>query len=152
MDSKNVLFAVILSSVVLIVWSIFFEPTVVEKQTSNNEVVKNDNSLTPSIDKIENKKEISREDALSNVKRIRIENQNIKGSISLKGAIIDDIVFKNYKETLNGDKKVTFLNPKDSKNEYFIETGWASGPQQNIKLPLDNWNYFFQYLSKRVQF
>ena len=138
MDSKNVLFAVILSSVVLIVWSIFFEPTVVEKQTSNNEVVKNDNSLTPSIDKIENKKEISREDALSNVKRIRIENQNIKGSISLKGAIIDDIVFKNYKETLNGDKKVTFLNPKDSKNEYFIETGWASGPQQNIKLPLDN--------------
>ena len=30
-------------------------------------------------------------------------NENVKGSISLKGALIDDITFKNYKEKLGSD-------------------------------------------------
>ena len=49
---------------------------------------------------------------INNTKRIKVENANIKGSISLQGAIIDDIIFQNYNETLNGENKVIFLNPK----------------------------------------
>ena len=45
---------------------------------------------------------------INNTKRIKVENENIKGSISLQGAIIDDIIFKNYKETLNSENKVIF--------------------------------------------
>ena len=67
---------------------------------------------------------------------VKVENENIKGSISLEGAIIDDILFKNYKKELGGQENVTFLNPKDSLQEYFIETGWASSGKENIKLPL----------------
>ena len=61
---------------------------------------------------------------------------NNTGSLSLEGAFIVDIIFKNYKETLNSENKVTFLNPKNSSKEYFIETGWASGGNEKIKLPL----------------
>ena len=39
-------------------------------------------------------------------------------------------------ETLNSENNVTFLNPKNSSQEYFIETGWASGGNEKIKLPL----------------
>ena len=28
---------------------------------------------------------------------------------------------------LNGENKVVFLNPKNSSEEYFIETGWGVG-------------------------
>jgi YidC/Oxa1 family membrane protein insertase len=138
MESRNVLIAIILSTVVLIFWSTFFEPPVVENQVNKSETVENSNSSTPSIDLKETENKITRSEAINNTKRIKVENKNIKGSISLKGAIIDDIIFKNYKKKLNSDDKVTFLNPKNSFNEYFIESGWASGGDEKINLPVDN--------------
>ena len=127
MDFRNVLMAIVLSTIVLIGWATFFEPPIVEQQTTEKQITKNEDLSSPSIDEGEKeiKNEITRNDVINNTNRIKIENENIKGSISLQGAIIDDIIFKNYKETLNGENKVTFLNPKNSSKEYFIETGWA---------------------------
>ncbi len=138
MDSKNVLLAVILSTIVLIFWSVFFEPPVIEQQVTKEQSTNDPELSSPSIEEKEIKNEINREEKIRQTKRIKIENQNIKGSISLQGAIIDDIIFKNYNETLENDNKVTFLNPKNSANEYFIETGWASGGNEKTNLPLDN--------------
>ena len=140
MDFRNVLFAIILSTLVLVGWAVFFEPPVVEQQTVENELVKNNNLSSPSIDKDEKetKNEITRSDTINKTKRVKIENKNLKGSISLQGAIIDDIIFKNYKETLNGENKVVFLNPKNSSKEYFVETGWVASGNEKIKLPSVN--------------
>jgi len=138
MDGKNVLLAIVLSTVVLIGWATFFEAPIVEQEAKKNEIAKNEDLSSPSIDEKETKNETTRIDAINKTKRIKVENENIKGSISLQGAIIDDIIFKNYKETLDGENKVVFLNPKNSSEEYFIETGWASGGNENIKLPLND--------------
>ena len=142
MESKNVLFAIILSSLVLFLWATFFEPPVVDKQVTKNEINKNQNTPTPSVEEEKPETEILRSDSINSTKRIKIENANIKGSISLQGGIIDDIIFKNYKENLNSENNVAFLNPKNSSNEYFIETGWAAGGNEKINLPLDStiWN------------
>ena len=139
MDFKNVLMAVILSTIVLVGWGTFFEPPVIEQQNTEKKIKENDDITSPSIDEEETKIiEATRSEVINKTKRIKIENENIKGSISLQGAIIDDIIFKNYNESLNSKNKVTFLNPKNSLNEYFIETGWASSGQDKINLPLDN--------------
>ena len=138
MDSKNILFAVILSTIVLIGWSTFFEPPPVENNISTSKITTNENSSSPSINEGEFKSESTREDSINTTKRINVENENIKGSISLQGAIIDDLIFKNYKETLDSENKVIFLNPKNSSKEYFIETGWASSGSEKVNLPLDN--------------
>ena len=135
METKNVLFSVVLSTIVLIFWAIFFEPPVVEDQNVTNEIVKNEDSSSPSIDLKEEKNEVVRSNVINNTNRVKLENQNIKGSISLEGAIIDDIIFKNYKESLGSENKVVFLNPKNSPNEYFVETGWASGGTEKVKVP-----------------
>ena len=37
---------------------------------------------------------------IDNTNRIKIENKNIKGSISLEGAIIDDITFQKLQRNL----------------------------------------------------
>ena len=125
MDFRNVLTAIVLSTIVLVVWATFFEPPIIEQEISENQITKNEDLSSPSIDedKKEIKNEITRNDVINNTNRIKVENENIKGSISLQGAIIDDIIFKNYNETLNGKNKVIFLNPKNSSEEYFIETG-----------------------------
>ena len=44
----------------------------------------------------------------------------------MQGAIIDDLSFKNYRKELGSDKKVVLLNPKETEDGYFIETGWTS--------------------------
>ncbi len=137
MDSKNVLFAVVLSTIVLIVWAVFFEAPIVKQPIDEKEITKNQNLSSPSIDEDEVGNKITRNEAINKTERIKIENGNIKGSISLQGAVIDDIIFKNYKESLNSEKKVIFLNPKDSSDEYFVETGWASGGNSKINLPVN---------------
>ena len=134
MDFKNVLIAIVLSTLVLVLWATFFEAPIIEKQTSEKHLTENQDLSSPTIDDDEKeiKNEITRNDVIKNTKRIKVENENIEGSISLQGAIIDDIIFKNYKETLNSENRVTFLNPKNYSKEYFIETGWASSGNEKI--------------------
>ena len=138
MDSKNVLLSVILSSIVLIVWATFFEAPIIEQSIKESEITKSENSSTPSIEKLEKSNEVSRNNAINEVDRIKFENSNIEGSISLEGAVIDDVIFKNYKKNLKSDENVVFLNPKNSKKGYYIETGWASNGSESVKLPSDN--------------
>ena len=140
MDTKNVLMAIVLSTIVLVFWSTFFEPPPppIEKQIAENQIAKDEKTSSPSIEKAELSKKISRNDTIDSADRVKIENKNIKGSLSLQGAIIDDIIFKNYKKSLNSDEKVIFLNPKSSSEGYYIETGWASNSNEKLKLPLDN--------------
>ena len=86
------------------------------------------------MDQKEKVTEISREEALSQSKRIQFENQSIVGSISLKGAAIDDLIFKEYKVSLDSDKKVKLLSPRNSKDGYFIESGFIT-TDKNINIP-----------------
>ncbi len=137
MDTKNVLLAVILSTIVLIFWATFFEAPIVEQTAEKNEVTKNEDASTPSIEATEQLEKLSRNEAINKVDRIKLENNNIIGSISLEGAVIDDVVFKNYNKKLNKDEKVIFLNPKNLQEGYYVETGWATSGNENLKLPLD---------------
>ena len=141
MDLRNVIFAIALSFAVLFGWSVIFETPQSEEQKAsqqNESYQKKDrqNSDAPSVN-IENKKvpNILRKDAIGSGKRIKFENDNVKGSIALEGALIDDIVFKKYKLKLGSDKRVTYLNPAATNDGYFVETGWASSNIDKISLP-----------------
>tara|TARA_B100000686_G_scaffold355040_1_gene469326 strand:- start:175 stop:1854 length:1680 start_codon:yes stop_codon:yes gene_type:complete len=138
METRNVLIAVVLSTLVLVFWATFFEPPPIKQQAEQNQVTKNDSDSAPSIEKQIVEKKVSRNESLSSVDRVKLENRNIVGSISLEGGVIDDITFKNYKKSLDKEEKVIFLNPKDSDNGYYIETGWASSSNDTIKLPSNN--------------
>ena len=147
MENKNVFIAVALSMSVLLFWSAFFDqPKPDEKQTNivRNEELKNkdvDSGLIPNINESKIEQKISREKSLKKTNRVLLENNKIKGSISLEGAVIDDLSFKNYREDLGSNKSVVFLNPKETNDGYFIESGWASIGNK-IKVPNNKsiWN------------
>ena len=111
MEAKNVLMAIVLSTLVLVFWATFFEPPPVEKQIVENQITKSEEPSSPSIEEVKPSKKIERSETIASVSRVKMENKNIKGSISLEGAIIDDITFKNYKVSLDSDKNVVLLNP-----------------------------------------
>ena len=144
MDNRNVFVAIALSLAVLLFWSAFFETPrpiseknlVEQKQTKNKEVLDN-NNITPNINETKLQLPVSREESVNKTERVKIENEKIKGSISLQGGIFDDLSFKGYRENLDKEDNVVFLNPKESQNGYFVETGWTS-IGNTIKVPTIN--------------
>ena len=135
MDSKNTIAAIALSSAVIVLWALFFVP---EKSTVDQNIVEKEkieqSGDAPSLEQKETQITISRDDALKQSERIQFENENIIGSISLKGASIDDLTFKNYKVTLDNEKRVTLLGPRNIKEGYLIDSGFVTS-DKNIDVP-----------------
>jgi len=135
MDTKNVIAAISLSAAVIILYSLFFAPTKEDlKQIEVTKTESQKNSDTPSIEKNENFSKISRKDALKENDRILFENNSIVGSISLKGATIDDLTFKEYNTKLDSKDKVTLLSPRNVEDGYFVESGYVT-TNKNIDVP-----------------
>jgi len=136
MDSnKNIIAAISLSAAIIVLWALFFSPSPEDREKIKQKRIDSVKSLdAPEIENSETNNLLSRKEALNKDKRIVFENDNVKGSISLKGAIIDDLLFKNYNEKLEGTKKVVLLNPRNASNTYYLETGWVTN-NKNIDLP-----------------
>ena len=135
MEPKNIIAAISLSAAVIILYGLFFapDPQEIKKiQEEKKEIVQN--SEAPKLDQNQEYSEITREEAIKDSERVAFENNNIKGSLSLNGGIIDDLFFKKYTKSLNGNDNVVLLNPKKSKNGYYVETGWATN-NKNIDVP-----------------
>ena len=136
MDSKNAIAAISLSAAVIIIYGLFFAPPPPDPKKINNEKnnVVESTSEAPSLDQNVEVSKISRNEAIENEDRVQFENSTVIGSISLVGGSIDDLTFKKYTNTLNGDDNVILLNPKKVEDGYYIETGWATA-NKNINLP-----------------
>ena len=139
MDTKNVIAAISLSAAVIIIYGLFFAPEPTPRKINidskdKNKIVESTEAPNIESEEIANDNKISRPEALKETSRIEFENENVKGSISLEGGIIDDLTFKKYTETLNGNDQVILLNPRKLKNGYYIETGWATS-SKNIEVP-----------------
>ena len=115
METRNIIAAISLSAAVIILYTLFFAPPPVTQENLAEKSKTEQNSDAPSLDQKENVTEISREQALSESERIQFENQSIIGSISLKGAAIDDLTFKEYNVVLNSSEKVNLLARRNSK-------------------------------------
>ncbi len=142
MDSnKNIIAAISLSAAIIVLWALFFSPSPEDREKIKQKRIDSVKSLdAPEIENSETNNLLSRKEALNKDKRIIFENDNVKGSISLKGAIIDDLLFKNYNEKLEGKKKVVLLNPRNASDTYYLETGWVSN-NKNIDLPNNKSNW-----------
>ena len=149
MEGRNVIIAIALSLSVILFWEAFM--TVPKKELQSNSTSQSkqskeandnnkDDSIAPSINENKIPKSVSRNESIGSVQRIKINNEKIEGSISLKGGIIDDVSFKNYKQSLEKNDNVVFLNPKQTTDGYFVETGWTSIGNK-IKVPNINSNW-----------
>ncbi len=129
-EQKNLLLAIVVSLIILLIFQYLF-PTERQMIEENIEIENN-------IKEITKEKILDREDIVKNDNRIYFsDSSRIKGSISLKGARFDDVILKDYKESIRPEaKQVTLLSPNNTLNPYFVEFGWMS--QQNIDLPNKN--------------
>ena len=144
MENKNVLAAVVLSTVIIMMWQFWYGEPVPQNQNQEQvqeQQLKGDKPLAPAISQKKIETKLTRSDAINEGDRLIIENKNIKGSISLTGALIDDLMLKNYNQENNSyTKKVILLNPKKYEQAYFLETGWATSGNEIVPDNQSKWS------------
>ena len=70
------------------------------------------------------------------VPRVKISSARLLGSISLVGARLDDLVLRDYRETIDPNSPlVRLLEPRGEKEPYFVQFGWTAPEGSQIKVP-----------------
>ena len=141
-EQGNLLLAIVLSLLILLGFQYFFESPKMEKEVEKKKQLKQtEDSLKNNLANLEDEVVgyLELDDALNKDERIKIDAPRLQGSISLKGLKIDDLTFKDYKETLNEDDKlVTLFKPGSTKGGYFSNFGWIkASSDENFDLPND---------------
>jgi YidC/Oxa1 family membrane protein insertase len=70
------------------------------------------------------------------VPRLNIAAHRVRGSISLLGARLDDLVLTDYRETLEPNSPdVRLLEPRSEEQPYYVQYGWSAAPGEPVKVP-----------------
>jgi len=137
MDQKNLLFAIVLSVVILVGFQYFFEairPAVPIKPAGTSQpapaaapVAGKPASTAEAPGAVPTPQEAqTRAGALAGQPRVKIDTPRLNGSIALTGARIDDLSLADYHDTVDPKSPdVILLDPTGTKDPYFAEFGWC---------------------------
>jgi len=132
-DQRNLLLAVVLSMAILFGWDYFFVPNQAPVETPAETATQTENLpqagpvTTPAMPGSTITAVTTRDAALAANERITIETAALTGSISVKGARLDDLTLMRYTETPDPTSdKITLFSPQNTANPYFAEFGWIT--------------------------
>ncbi len=156
-DNRNTIIAVVLSGLVLLGWQYFYNIPQMEKQKAqqatqaqlaNPTAQPQAGSSTPQpgstaptpggapVNAAPSNAPISRETAISSSKRVKIDTPRLAGSISLKGARLDDIALTRFRMTVDPTSPpITLFSPSGTAAPYYAEFGWVGASGTTAKLP-----------------
>src|SRR5271166_6272598 len=82
----------------------------------------------------------TRAQALAAAPRVKIDTPAISGSLSLRGARLDDVALKAYRETVDPNSpNIVLLSPPGAPDAYYAEAGFlapaGSAPGSDLALP-----------------
>jgi YidC/Oxa1 family membrane protein insertase len=161
-QNRNTILAVILSGLVLIAWQYFYNIPQMERQRAQSQVQaelqkpapqpgstpssqpQTGNAPTPSANPPANTPAsdapvVSREAALAATPRVKIDTPRLSGSISLKGARIDDLALVQYRDTVDPNSPAIVLySPSGTASPYYAEFGWVPASGSTARIPDQN--------------
>src|SRR5215470_1184621 len=166
LENRNTILAVILSGLVLVAWQYFYNIPQMEKQraaqqaqaelqkkaatqagdaaSSSTTPQAGSNAPAPSSPSAAapsptTAPTVDRAAAIEATPRVKIDTPKIAGSISLKGARIDDISLLKFRETVDPKSPpIVLFSPSGSPNPYYAEFGWVGAAGSIVRLPDQN--------------
>jgi len=157
-DNRNTILAVILSGLVLLGWQYFFNIPQMEKQraaqlaqgqmtkpaqdaanTAAPQTGAAPSPNAPAANQASSAATVSRDTAIASTPRVKIETPRLAGSISLKGARIDDLSLVQFRDTVDPTSPAIVLySPSGTASPYYAEFGWVAGSGSTLKVPDQN--------------
>jgi YidC/Oxa1 family membrane protein insertase len=153
-DNRNTILAVILSGLVLIGWQYFFNIPQMERQRAlqqtQAELAKptpgattpQPNTPAPSANAPAANQPasaasvVARDTAIAATPRIKVSTPRLSGSISLKGARIDDLALIQFRETVDpASPPIILFSPSGTAEPYYAEFGWVPASGSTVRLP-----------------
>ncbi len=157
-NNRNLILAFVISLVILLAFDFFYmKPKVAEEQARQAELeasrsvpeqgaggaqnpdlpgVTHSDVLVPEIGGVAAAPSISRDQVISDTPRIAINSPRLRGSISLKGGRVDDLVLKDYRVEVEADSPdVVLASPAGTDRAYYAEFGWAPVPGSAVEMP-----------------
>ncbi len=156
-DNRNTILAVILSGLVLIAWQYFYNVPQMERQRAlqqtQAELAKPAPQATPGAtpqpgtpapsasapaanQPASTTQVVARDAAIAASPRIRISTPRLTGSISLKGARIDDLALTQFRETVDpASPPIILFSPSGTAEPYYAEFGWVPASGSTVRLP-----------------
>jgi YidC/Oxa1 family membrane protein insertase len=146
-NNKNVLLAIAMAAAVLFLWQYFVATPSMKAEQARQAVLSHQEKAKPATGSAPvlpgiaaEGTHVSREAALkAGGKRVVIDTPMVDGSILLKGARLDDLRLKQYRETVDPNSpEIVLLAPKNTDYPYYAEFGWVGARN----MPDDNseWN------------
>ncbi len=142
-EQKNMILAIVLCLLIIVGFQYFVEPPAVDESTNQQSTSSNEQSTQPTPDAAApstpgsaSTLQMSRDEALKQATRVKINTPSLHGSISLKGARLDDLTLINYREEVDPTSpEIKLLSPAGSPNPYYAEFGWSAASGTVLKLP-----------------
>ena len=147
MDQRNLVLAIVLSITIMLGYQFVLVPLFFPEQLERQQAAQTEPAIpgavppgmdtlgTPSLPGIAGAETPgadtpgaakSRDAVLAETPRVRIETPVLRGSISLTGGRIDDLVLTQYRETIESDSpEIVLLSPSGDENPYFADFGWT---------------------------
>ena len=139
-ENRNLIMAVALSMIVLLGWQIFVIQPEMEKEAAEQDRIAAEmaqSATTPNNNGQPSASAASGTPAIINntapakavdtAKRIVIDAPLVRGSFSVRGARLDDVILTSYNETLDeNSENIHFLKKISSDTPFFAEFGWSS--------------------------
>jgi YidC/Oxa1 family membrane protein insertase len=145
LDQKNFLAAVLISMAIIFGWQFFYvapqmkEAEQLAKQQQATQTAPGATAqpgTTPALTSAASV--VTRDAALAASSRIAIDTPDVDGTINLKGAVLDDLRLKKYRETVDKTSpEIVLLSPSGTKNAYFVRHFLALPAGVTGKVPDD---------------
>ncbi len=135
MDNRNLLLAVVLSGLLILGWDVgmryFYPEAAISAPADPARPAATASAGAPAADiggDAAPGRKVRLETALASADRVVIDTPRLAGSINLVGARIDDIVLKDYRQTVKKDSgPVRLFAPESTADQYYAEFGFVTG-------------------------
>ncbi len=139
-DSRNIILAIVLSVLVLIGWNYFYAAPQLQKDRQAQTQTRAPSQANPSAPSVGGAGASAplgaaaveagpktRAEALAASPRVAIDTASLGGSIDLTGGLVDDLVLKAYRETIDPKSpNITLFSPQGGPQPYWAETGFVT--------------------------
>ena len=135
-NNKNFILAIVLSMAIIFGWQYFYAVPIAERAQQEAATSQTTPTTTAQVPGSAQPLAVTRDQALANSPRLKIETPELQGSINLAGAQIDDLHLTQYRETIDPKSPtIVLLSPAGSPNAFFAEQGFVGATGTTAKLP-----------------